>query len=767
MRNIRQLLVAFLMSAVVACGGGGTLGDSGTPTTPVYSATIKLVDSSGVEAGNVASAKPLTVQVTLSSSNGGSVSDKLISFSLSDAEAASFNNGTASAVTNGSGVATIGLLAGTKSGAATITANLPDNNKVTKNFTSSGDGGPVNSDPVSSVLLQADKIQLGSGVTDKVELTALVRDKTLNLLPNVAVKFGIETGSDGELEVVTAVTDKSGIAKALLTTKSNPQLRDVVVSATAGATAIKSQLTIKVIGTSIDVSAPAAVVLGGSVDLAFTLQDSGGQPLRDKVLSVTSSLGNTFDNTTPRTDAVTGRATVRYTAANAGQDVVTISSMGVSRSLTIVVNSDAFAYVKPAGEAAVPEIALNTAASATVRWTRSNSPMSGQDVDFTTTRGVIATTAAALSDKVVANSQTNTAGESQVFMSSKFAGLASISAATKSGGVALQTQKLVEFIATIPDPLRPLEVQAIPAQLAPGDKALIQAIVRDANNNPVKNADVVFTLVNSFGGQISPATGKTNSQGIATTEFTADFTSPGSGTPNDPSGLRVKATLANNDTITGSTAIAVGNRTLFFRFATGNGIEESADKILYRKKYAVIVTDSSGNPVPNQQLNVAVFPKRYHKGKWFKRPVLASFKNWEAIYSDEPDDLTCLSEDKNRNGILDIGEDVNNDGELTPGNVVVVDKTITSNAEGLANFTLTYPKEYAPFVEVDVVVSGLAAGTENVSSRTITLGYSSADATDESSPPWNSPFGVDAVANEIGFSTKAICGINGQTFPLN
>lgn len=39
MRNIRQLCVAFLMTMVTACGGGGTIGSSntggGTPTTTV------------------------------------------------------------------------------------------------------------------------------------------------------------------------------------------------------------------------------------------------------------------------------------------------------------------------------------------------------------------------------------------------------------------------------------------------------------------------------------------------------------------------------------------------------------------------------------------------------------------------------------------------------------------------------------------------------------------------------------------------------------
>ncbi|WP_084164505.1 Ig-like domain-containing protein [Rheinheimera texasensis] len=987
MRNIRQLLVAFLMSVVVACGGGGTLGTSGTPETPKYAATLKLITAAGVESNQLTAQSPLTLEVVLTSTNGGAINGKLISFELSNATVATFSNGTASAVTDANGVARITLLVGQSSGAAQITATLPDSSKATiafqsagvvpvsysgtikllnangaetgtlsqavpltaeltltsssggslsgqiikfalsdsavaqfdnatasavtdargvakigltvgtksgaaeltatlpdnsvskkafmsagdnpsadqltltlsmlsadgtevtsvsnanpvkvraqlksklglsvankqvnfainladlarfsnsaataqtnssgiaeigltvgtasgtgtltaeldsnktvnaaKSFDSAGDGGSVTTDPVSTVLLQSDKLQIGSGNADKVELTAIVRDRQQNLLKDVAVKFGIETGFEGEIEVQSATTDNTGTARAVLTTKTNPALRDILVSATAGSGAAKSYLTLKVVGTDIEIAAAPAVVLGSSMDMTFTVLDSSAKPIRDTILSLSSELKNSFSNTSPRTDAATGRATVRYTAVNAGNDTVTVSALGVIKTVLIEVNADAFAYVKPANEAEIPEIALNTPANATVKWTRSGSPVVAQDVGFTTTRGVIAADEPGLADnKVVSTIQTNAAGEAQIFMRSAFAGLASISANTRGTGATLQTQKVVEFIATVPDPNRPLEVQAIPAQLAPGEKAIVQAIVRDANNNPVKNKEIAFSLVDSFGGQLSPATARTNSQGIATTEFTADVTTPGSGNPQDPKGLKIKATIADNDAISGTTGISVGNRTLFFRFATGNGIEESDDKVLYKKKYAVLVTDSTGNPVPNQVLTVSALPTRYNKGHWFKRPVNQSFKYWEAVYSNTGDDLTCLSEDKNRNGILDAGEDENGDKQLTPGNIATVEKNITAGTDGIAYFTLTYPKTMAPFVDVEVVVSGFAAGTENVTARTVSLGFSSEDTTDESDRPWASPFGVDAFANEEGFTTKSICAINGQTFPL-
>jgi len=979
MRNIRQLLVAFLMSAVVACGGGGSIGGGGTTTTPVYTLALSLSDAAGQAATIVSKAEPLTVKVKLAATNGGAISGKLVTFTLNDSSLASFNNGAGTAQTNASGEASIGLIVGTKSGAGMITATLASGEKAeitfssagdggvvgaesnvalrllkadgtvsndlsfatpltieatftstkvaiagqiisfqlsdsalakfsnstasaitdatgvarlvlsvgTKNgvgtitpsyagqsynqlafnsagddpsgqaavltlalqtkagvaasllsrdvpldavvmlksatgvpvadkqinfeiniaglayfgnqtatartdatgkaiiglsagttngtgtltasldsddsvsasrsFDSAGDGGPVTSDPISSVLLQSDKLLLGSGSTDKVELTAIVKDANQILLKDSKVTFAIEPGSDAELEVLSSVTNNMGVATATLTSRNNLTLRDIVVSATAGSAAKKSALTIKVVGTDIQVVAPSAVVVGNAVDLSFDLVDSASKPIRNTALQLSSSLNNQFSDPRPVTDSSTGRAVVKYTAANSGTDVITVSALGVSKSISIVVNSDAFGFVRPANEPAVLEIPLDTVASAKIKWTRNNSPMIAQQVTFATTRGLVGATSTTV-NSVTASNNTDNAGEAEVFMKSEFSGFANISGAT-AGPLALQSQKLVEFIATVPDANRELEVQAFPAQLGVGEKAVVQAIVRDARNNPVKNQLVAFSLIDAAGGQLSPATAMTNSQGIASTEFLADSTTPGGGTSGQPKGLKISASLVSNSAIKGSTSIAVGNRTLFFRFATGNKIRSATNGTLYFKDFAVLITDSSGNPVANQQLNVSVSPNSFAKGRWFKSPIGAAFKSWVPRVSTN---VPCLSEDANKNGIIDAGEDLNGDRQLTPGNVVAVERTVTGGADGIAYFTLTYPKEMGAWVTVDVTVSGIAVGTENVYSRVFTLDYDGADTTKEESRPLDSPFGVDAQTDLPGndataFTTVAQC----------
>ncbi|HCU66752.1 MAG TPA: hypothetical protein DF774_13430 [Rheinheimera sp.] len=734
MRNIRQLLVAFLMSAVVACGGGGTIGDDGTTVVPTYSLAVAL---SGEE---VAKGTDLVVTAELKSSSSAAVSGKLIRFSLDDSALASFDNGAATSVTDANGKATIGLKVGTKSGAGIITATFDSGSASssatvgTVSFRSKGDGGVVDTTPVRSVLLSADKLELGTGGTDRVELFAIVKDDNNILMKNVPVQFSADGNAD--LEIVSSVTGADGIAKAYLSSKTDFSKRSINVTATAGANQVSSKATINVVGTSIDVLAPAAVVLGGSTKLTIALLDATGKGIKNTQLEISSSLGNSFSNTTPVTDAATGRVVVDYQATNGGSDIITVSALGVTNRFSIFVDPDAFAF-EPASNNVV-EIPLNTASLQGIKWTRNNSPLVGNDVSFTTTRGEIAAvpddvTPAVFEGKVAVTNKTDDAGKSRVAVRSDYAGLTNISASSTTNGSKISTNKLVEFIATESNKI---EVQAFPAQIGPGEKATVQAIVRDAKNNPVKNQVIAFSLAQSAGGQLSPATSTTNSQGVATTEFTADSNTAGSGTPQDPSGLRINAVVVSNTAVKGDTGISVGRRTLFFRFGTGGEVQTIGPN-LTSVPYAIIVTDASGNPVPNQELNVAVTPRQYLKGEKLRVPEVGSFIRWDVqIYA------TCPSEDANRNGILDDGEDTNLDKLITPGNVATINRTVVADVNGIAQVNLIYPREYAPYTIVDIQVTATAQGTENISSRSVALTRLNTDYNREENPPKPSPFGI-------------------------
>jgi hypothetical protein len=711
MRNIQQLLVALLMTTLAACGGGGTLdsdGGSGGSTTPVFSLSVALTNSAGAASTSLAQATPLTVTATLTATNNGVVAGRLIQFELSNTALAAFSNTTGSAVTDANGVATISLLAGSSSGGGTVTANYNDVSADAA-FNSAGDGGDTVDITIGTVSLIADTLQLGSGASSKIELTALVRDSNNVVLANVPVTFSSDSG---ELVQIDSVTGVNGVAKATLTTQTNKNNRDVKVIARVQQKS--AELTVSVVGTAIEIAAPNSVVLGDTATIDLFLTDSNGTGIQGTDIEVVSELGNTLSDTSPATSGNAGKASFTYTAVNSGSDTLTVSALGSTNSAVINISADAFAFKNAAeDDGAVLEVDLNAAEMLNVEWLVNNAANIGQTVTFNTTRGVIADTAANLSNSVTSEDVTDTEGLAQAVVRSQFAGLATISAVGGQGESAVSAKKVIEFVAVNP---AFIETQAFPAQVGVGESSAIRAIVRDARNNPVKNQTVVFSLDNAAGGVISTGTAVTNSQGIASTVFTADANTGGGVNGEN---LVIKAALQSNNAIFDKTDIAVGERTLFFRFGTGNVITKPSAST-YAKEFSIIVTDSSGNAVTGQQLNVAVVSVKYRKGHWIKSPEAPqAFKNWvtSGTTPSYSPPIECLTEDANFNGILDSGEDRNNDGQLTPGNFVVVPGLVTSDNSGIVTFNVTYPQDVGSWLDVRLQVSGFAAGTENISYR--------------------------------------------------
>lgn len=856
MRNIRQLLVAFLMSAVVACGGGGTLGTGGTPTTPVYT-----VSASITPVANLNQSTNLTVSVKVTASSGVA-SGKLVTFTLSDAELATFSNQAGTALTDASGIATIQLFVGNKSGAGKVTATLDSGEKAEVGFTSEGktnvgdvlsltmelipatpaapvtscgarevsracqpqlkvklssaqgkstanrqvkltipatdtnkasfaggassatlslgaDGSAtttlqvgteandgrveatvVDASEVASVFtgfsskgdyysvkLLANKLVLGTGNIDVVELMALVQNPGNVVVKDIRVDFATES-STAELEVLNALTANDGIAKAKLSSKTDFTHRFVKVSATVGKQKSET-LDIQVSGNRIEIQKPASVVLNSQTEIILTLTDSTGSPIAAVNVEVSSALGNQLSfaggafatKVTAKTD-VTGKIKLTYLAGSVGGDTLKATALNTSASSALTVNGDAFAFSPAVGDTPL-EIDINQQNPALARlvtvWSSNNAPVVGQQVRFKSSRGILQNPWVSTPDYSNPSpllTTTDAAGSSSVFARSRFTGFTTIDAtAIRAGQDVATASRAIEFVSSDP---RKIEVQVFPAQVGVNEKASVRAVIRDNDNNPVKNKKVVFQLDNASGGVLNPVEAVTNSQGVAVTEFTADQTTGA----NTGANLNIRAYVMDSPSVAGTTAVAVGGRTLFFRFGTGNTISKP-NVSTYSKQFSVIVTDSSGNPVPNQALNVAVVPVAYNYGFWQEYPTNGTFVRWTAISTK-----SCASEDVNNNGILDNNEkDDNGDGQLTPGNVVKVEKTVTSgpittDLSGVAVFNLVYPQDYGAWTTVRLMVSGLADGTDNVSSRLYTLGVSAEDVGNEKSPPVANAFGV-------------------------
>jgi hypothetical protein len=174
---------------------------------------------------------------------------------------------------------------------------------------------------------------------------------------------------------------------------------------------------------------------------------------------------------------------------------------------------------------------------------------------------------------------------------------------------------------------------------------------------------------------------------------------------------------------------------LFVRIGTNNKVED-VSPVFYGLRYGVIVTDSTGNPIKGAKIQATVKPVSYQTGNWLVTTNAAGTKAWTKIAS-----LPIDSEDVNGDGKCIPGPngtpglDKNLDGILTPGNVAVVSGGLTSDANGLSELLVSYPRSYGSWVVVLLEVSVAVGGTEGRATDTFPLVISASDVSDLSVPP--------------------------------
>ncbi|MGL6124384.1 MAG: hypothetical protein ACRC1W_15605, partial [Shewanella sp.] len=137
MKSAYKVFLAGLCSFfLIACGGGGSIGedDSGTPPDPV-----KISVSLSISDPQVSYAKPATVTAKVTDSKGNNIST-LVSFSLNKDTYGSFSPSTGQVATNSDGVATIQLFTGAINTGATVTAKISSGEFAVLNVTMVGDG---------------------------------------------------------------------------------------------------------------------------------------------------------------------------------------------------------------------------------------------------------------------------------------------------------------------------------------------------------------------------------------------------------------------------------------------------------------------------------------------------------------------------------------------------------------------------------------------------------------------------------------------------
>lgn len=548
------------------------------------------------------------------------------------------------------------------------------------------------------VITSNPQLQSDGGIP--VIISALVKDINNNFIEGATVQFAADSGG---IEQINTVTGTDGVATARLSTQSDPTNRVIVVTASTGD--LSDSVNVDVIGTNLQITGPLNLAQGAVDTFTLVLNNANGQGISGRTIDITSSLGNTLSAQSLTTDS-SGQAQFDYTAVNGGTDSVVASALGESVSATVQIADDSFAFIAPAANT---EINLNTNQTVTLRWSQNNAPVVGQSVSFAATRGMVSPSSVV----------TNAAGEASVNITATNAGQSTISATTTNGPSATTS---VEFVATMPDSI---EVQASPFTIAPNSQSAITAVVRDANDNLVKNITVEFDVDDTTSGGLSVPSAITDSQGRAQTFYSS------SSQTSSVDGITITARIPQT-AISDTVNLTVAGREVFFTFGTGNEIFEP-NPAQYRVPYVVQVTDADGAPVTGVNLIMSVVSDKFVKGYWCPNDADSV---WGPVVA-----ARCDDEDFNRNGILDPGEDANNNGSIDAGNVATIAPAegateIITDAAGFAFIDIFYPQDRGRWLEVELQARASVQGTESSESQVFLLNVAASDVEDiDEAPP--------------------------------
>jgi hypothetical protein len=585
-----------------------------------------------------------------------------------------------------------------------------------------GDGGAGagGAAEAASLHLSTNAPSLGSDGRNTATITATVKDGSNRAMANQQVEFST-TDVGSILKVVSARTDASGAATATLQV-TDPSNRSVQVNARSGS--LSSSVGVAVVGTSLILNGPANLVAGAPTEFSVGLRDSSGTALGGKAVSITSSTGNALSASSLLTDAA-GQARFSVTGSSTGADRLTVSALGATAAMDLVVSDTQLGFLSPSAN---QEISVVTPQTVTVTYSVAGVPQVGQAVRFTTTRGNLS----------AADVVTDGSGQASAEISSDTAGIATI---TASVGSVINTQR-VEFVsrAAAKISLQPSPA-SVPVNLSASGANASQliAVVRDANDNPVKGVAVSFSaLSDPSNGRIEPAFAVTDNSGVATVAFLPGPNSTGNNQ------IRIQASTGAGG-IAAQATLTAASQELMVRVGTGNEIEVP-NITTYRMPWTAVVTDGNGNPVAGATIQASLLSTRYRKGYYV----------WGGSSWDRQIMATCLSEDRNGNLRLDAGEDDpahaewtgNGNGRLDPGNVAaasIVSEGGKTDPSGFASLRIDYPKFYGGWVEVRLRVTiTTIAGTEGTDERVFVLPVLAADLTNEQVPPPGqpSPFGL-------------------------
>ena len=478
-----------------------------------------------------------TITAAVLDSNGNPVAGEPLTFSFAQQGSGTPSLSATSIATDVNGLARVTYTAGSSAGTDIVTA-------TTSNAIAAAGASRAtitvanNAAVVGSVVTTASKPSIPV-TTGNTQISATVKDTTGKALSGQLVTFAASAGS---LSSTTATTDVNGIAVTSLVAGGSV-LTSTVSASTGGYTSnnVSVAFTAGAASTITVNAAPAAIgVAGTSTITAYVVDGSAshnpvaGEPVTFAFTAKGSGNSATLGSTTVLTNA-NGLAVVSYTAGtSAGTDTISATTSNVVTSSVSIISS--------AATTAVNGVALTTGAASiatggSTTFVRAKvtdingAAAAGVTVNFSTSAGTLS----------AGPYVTDGTGIVQATLtSSNNLGTANI-VANASGFVATAN---VTFTAGNPGTVALL---AGSTSITSGGNTTLNAVVVDANHNPVSGQTVTFAVsgVPAY-GTISPVTAVTSVNGIAgPVTYTAGSTA---GTDN------VVATLAGG---TASTSVSI------------------------------------------------------------------------------------------------------------------------------------------------------------------------------------------------------------------
>lgn len=591
----KTLSVISAIFMLTACGGGGSSvsrdntdngndGNDGT-TDPTYTISLSLENASGASDNNLSEDNSLTVVATVTDQDGNPHSDTLLTFTLSNAALAEFDNDTGTARTDANGVARLGLNASTASGDGEITATLSTGETGSTTFSATavtavpteltvaltlqnaaGEEDNALSTDNGLVALATVTNALGEPQADLLLTFSLSNDDLASFTNDTATAL---TNDEGVASIGMTVGESSGDGQVTVTTATGETASTTFSS--AGRTAVSEEpATLELFANSIqlassgsdDVELIALVkndqsVLMEGVDVSFSAQTGSGVELQ---------------LTQPQTEA-DGTARAVLTSQNdASNRTVTITASAGSLSQTVDITITGTEVTINGASSVI----LNDSVDYTIRVQNSDGEsILNQNVVLSAANGTLSTTTV----------NTGANGQATVRYSATTSGQDTItaSALNASASFTIQVQQDEFNFVNLPTEEVPLgDVQTITVQWR-------------QDNNPVVGEDITFSA--SRGQITGSSTATTDANGQASIDISSDNAGISSitATATDTSGAVLVSALTQIEFIATTPATIIADASPDILGPDGQTSTISA-----------VVRDANGNLVKNSVVNFNV-----------------------------------------------------------------------------------------------------------------------------------------------------------------